>query len=56
MSFFTLQSYGCCWRISEEIFEQAIAELEIFCIERYGSLDLEQSSTAKFEIWVYRRL
>ena len=56
LSFFKLRAYGFCWRVSEEIFEQAITEFETFCIERYGSLDLELSSTAKFEIWAYRRI
>lgn len=56
LSFFKLRAYGFCWRVSEEIFEQAIAEFENFCIKHYGSLDTELSSNAKFEIWAYKRL
>lgn len=54
LSFFKLRVYGFCWRVSEEIFEEAIAEFENFCIEHYGSLDTELSSKAKFEIWAYQ--
>ncbi len=56
LKFFKLRAYGFCWRVSEEIFEQAIAEFEDFCFKHYGSLDTELSSTAKFEIWAYKRL
>jgi hypothetical protein len=53
LGFFQARAYGLCWLESDEIFKQAIEEFEKFCLDRYSSLDLILSSTAKFEVWAY---
>ncbi|MBD2436801.1 class I SAM-dependent methyltransferase [Nostoc sp. FACHB-110] len=56
LSFLQARAYGLCWRVSEEIFAQAINEFQEFCINNYGSLKTILSSEAKFEIWAYRAI
>jgi ubiquinone/menaquinone biosynthesis C-methylase UbiE len=51
--FLKSRAYGLCWKVSDERFDRAIEEFETFCIEHYGSLKIELSSKAKFEIWAY---
>jgi ubiquinone/menaquinone biosynthesis C-methylase UbiE len=53
LDFLKSRAYGLCWLVSEEIFANAISEFEEFCLEHYGSLKTELSSSAKFEIWAY---
>lgn len=54
LEFYQKRAYGFCWQVSDEIFEQAIAEFQKFCLDYYGSLQTELASEAKFEIWSYR--
>ncbi len=53
LSFFKLRAYGLCWRVTDEVFRQAMNEFEAFCLKHYGSLKTRLSSDAKFEIWEY---
>ena len=47
------RAYGFCWWAPDELFYRAMEEFEAFCVNYYGSLTTELSSTAKFEIWAY---
>lgn len=53
LSCFKMRAYGLCWRVTDEIFEQAMKELEEFCDQHYESRKTQLSSEAKFEIWAY---
>ncbi|MDS3862309.1 class I SAM-dependent methyltransferase [Thermosynechococcaceae cyanobacterium BACA0444] len=53
LSFYRLRAYGLCWLVPEEAFWQAMDEFELFCHDHYGSLEVDLSSQAKFEIWAY---
>lgn len=53
LGFYRSRAYGLCWRIPDEDFYNAIGEFEEFCQEHYGSLEMELSSQARFEIWAY---
>lgn len=53
LSFYKSRAYGLCWLVPDQAFGSAMAELEAFCHDHYGSLATELSSTAKFEIWAY---
>ncbi|QUS60317.1 class I SAM-dependent methyltransferase [Synechocystis sp. PCC 7338] len=51
--FYRSRAYGLCWLLPDEAFNLAIKEFEVFCHEYYGSLEVELSSQAQFEIWAY---
>jgi ubiquinone/menaquinone biosynthesis C-methylase UbiE len=53
LSFYRSRAYGLCWLVPDEAFHLAIDEFEVFCRDRYGSLDAELSSQARFELWAY---
>lgn len=54
LGFLQARAYGLCWHSSDEKFERALKEFETFCLGHYGSLKTEISSTAQFEIWVFK--
>ena len=47
------RAYGFCWWLPDDLFQRAIEEFEAFCVDHYGTLATELSSTAKFELWAY---
>lgn len=53
LGYFKSRAYGLCWRMSDETFHRVMDEFEQFCVQKYGSLSAELSSTAKFEVWSY---
>lgn len=53
LSFYRSRAYGLCWLVPDEAFHLAIEEFEVFCHDYYGSLEVELSSQAQFEIWAY---
>lgn len=53
LGFYRSRAYGLCWLIPDEAFHLAIEEFEVFCQDHYGSLEVELSSQARFEIWAY---
>ena len=53
VSCFKSRAYGLCWRVTDEVFAQVMKEFEAFCVEHYGSLEIQLSSEAKFELWSY---
>lgn len=53
LHFYRSRAYGLCWLLPDEAFNLAIKEFEVFCHEYYGSLEVELSSQAQFEIWAY---
>jgi ubiquinone/menaquinone biosynthesis C-methylase UbiE len=53
LHFYRSRAYGLCWLLPDEVFNLAINEFEVFCHEYYGSLEMELSSQAQFEIWAY---
>ncbi|MGK7872407.1 MAG: class I SAM-dependent methyltransferase [Xenococcaceae cyanobacterium] len=55
LDFFRSRAYGLCWLVSEDTFHKVMNEFEEFCVKHYGSLEKTLSSTAKFEIFAFRR-
>jgi ubiquinone/menaquinone biosynthesis C-methylase UbiE len=55
LNYFRSKAYGLCWRVSDAQYQQIMDEFEAFCLQHYGSLSTELSSTAKFEIWAYAK-
>jgi ubiquinone/menaquinone biosynthesis C-methylase UbiE len=53
VNFFKSRAYGLCWRVTDAIFTQVMEEFEAFCAKHYGSLEIELSSEAMFELWSY---
>jgi ubiquinone/menaquinone biosynthesis C-methylase UbiE len=53
LEFYRSRAYGLCWLVPDEAFPLAINEFEAFCHDYYGSLEVELSSQARFEIWAY---
>lgn len=53
LSYFKSKAYGLCWKVTDTEFKEIMDEFEAFCLQHYGSLTTELSSTAKFEIWAY---
>ncbi|MEM8543980.1 MAG: methyltransferase domain-containing protein [Cyanobacteria bacterium P01_H01_bin.119] len=55
LSNYRARAYGFCWWLPDEVFDLAIKEFEAFCINHYGSLETELTSTAQFELWAYTK-
>lgn len=53
LNFYRSRAYGFCWLVPDEAFDLAMEEFEVFCHDYYGSLEVELSSQARFEIWAY---
>ncbi|MBD2256151.1 methyltransferase domain-containing protein [Pseudanabaena sp. FACHB-2040] len=53
LGFYKSRAYGLCWLVPDETFYCVMEEFEEFCNDHYGSLAVELSSEAKFEIWAY---